>query len=420
MNKKIGQGDLVNKRKGKIGLMTASLLMLCYLAPTSILASLSEAFPDTSLQTIQMLTAVPNVFSVATSILISRVTPYVYKRHLILLAGISYPVAGLLIFFIHPNICVMIAFMCLMGIGSGVHVTCVPSLICDCYDEKESGTLMGLQAGFISAGAMFFSWLGGQLAKDHWEYCFLGYSFIIVFLLIEWCCLPKGKLDQKAAAQPGSAAGEALKTESGDRSDPENTGKAGLIPRAILYYTIIAFIYGIFSYVFHSNISLLVTLREFGSTVASSYVSILYNLAGLIMGCIAGILIRKVKEFSFALSFLIAAAGLFTCFFAGQYAVVCLGGILCGAGFNIMAPAGNFFAAQAAAGKSNQSFCIAFFNCGCSLGQFISPVVFGTLLPMVATESRFLVGAAALLVLTGAASCGAGVMRKRRFAGENH
>ena len=93
----------MNNLKGKIGLMAASLPMMSFLAPSSTLARVAESYPDASLQLVQMLTTVPNVISVIVSILLGFLTPYVYKKYLILISGLIYPVTGTLIFFFHPN-----------------------------------------------------------------------------------------------------------------------------------------------------------------------------------------------------------------------------------------------------------------------------------------------------------------------------
>lgn len=366
----------MNHRKGKIGLMAASLPMLCYLAPTSILAQVTEAFPDTSLQMIQMLTTVPNILCIISSILVSKFTPYMYKRHLILMSGLLYPLCGTVIFLFHPNVFVMVFFTALLGIGSGIRVTCIPALIYDCYNEKESGQLIGLQAGFISGGAMLFIWIGGQFARNDWEYCYLTYPLILAILILEFFLLPKGKLSQRKE-----------KTEQKER-----------IPNIILFYSAFVFLYGILIYTYNTNISLLVDVRSLGGTVEASYASICYNLAGMAAGCITGLIITKIKEHTFSIGLLAGSLGMLLCYIGSSFVLLCLGGALCGISFSTLVPAGNYFASVKST-DYNRTFCIALFNSGNNLGQFFSPVFFGSAMAAFSIEQRFWVAGVGLAIL---------------------
>lgn len=366
----------MNNLKGKIGLMAASLPMMSFLAPSSILARVAESYPDASLQLVQMLTTVPNVISVIVSILIGFLTPYVYKKYLILISGLIYPVTGTLIFFFHPNVMTMVVLTALMGIGSGIRITCIPALICDCYNEKESGQLIGMQAGFISGGAMLFIWIGGQLARNNWEYCYLGYLFIFILLIVELFCLPKGKLDRKKETHEQKAA----------------------IPKSILFFTVTTFAFCIFIYVFNSNVSLLVDMRSMGGTVETSYASMCYNLAGMVAGCITGFVITKVKEHIFSCGIFLGLMGSLLCFIAPNLGILCIGGILCGAAFAVVVPAGNYFASINSA-DYNRTFCISLFNAGSALGQFFSPLFFGATMGSAPIDLRFAAAASGLFVL---------------------
>lgn len=377
--------------KGKAGLMTASLMMMSFLAPTSILARIAEAFPETPLQIVQLLTVIPNVISVISSILAGKLTSRFYKRHLILISGLFCPAAGLFIFFFHPSVYIMVFFTALMGISCGIRITCVPALICDCYNEKESSRLIGMQAGFISAGAMLFIWIGGQLSKEHWEYCYLSYLLVLLLLIIEFFCLPKGRLDRKK--------------ENNKVKDP--------IPKSILFYTFIAFFFGIFIFTFNSNISMVIDIRQLGGTVEASYVSMLYNLAGAAAGCITGFVILKFREHTFTWGLLLGILGMTLCFLGIQFVPLCIGGILCGAAFSVVIPVGNYFASVNSS-DYNRAFCIAFFNAGSAMGQFASPLFFGSVLGMLSIEQRFLGSAAGLTILILVTIAGIGYIHKKQ------
>ena len=192
------QGDSGRKHiTGKIGLMASSVPMMSFLAPTAVLADIAEAFPDSSLQTVQIITSMPSLLGVLSSLLVGKLTPRFYKRHLILAATLFYLAGGLLPCVLHQALWQILFGAGLLGIGLGIMLTCVASLICDSYDERESGVLIGLQAAFISGGGMVFTWLGGQLGKNNWEHAFFAYVLAAVILVIDLFWLPLGKLENK-------------------------------------------------------------------------------------------------------------------------------------------------------------------------------------------------------------------------------
>ena len=98
----------MRKFAGKIGLMTASLSMMSYTAIASVIAQIAEHFSDTPTQIVQLLTSVPGIVSVCISVAVGFITPYVYKKYLLLIAAIIYPVVGAILYFYHPNITTML------------------------------------------------------------------------------------------------------------------------------------------------------------------------------------------------------------------------------------------------------------------------------------------------------------------------
>lgn len=365
----------MKEMRGKIGLMAASFLMMSFLVPNSVLARIAEDFSDVPLQTVQMITTMPSLIGIVTALLVGKVTPYVYKRYLIIGGTLFYLVGGLFPYFFHQKVGLILLGAGFLGIGLGIMLTCVASLICDCYDEKESSALMGIQAAFISGGGMVFIWLGGLLGKEHWEQSFLAYLLVIVVLVIEIICLPKGKLEIKKSGQ-----------------------ETGRIPGNVWFYAILGFLVYVFINVYNSNVSMLVEQRSFGGPVEASYASMCYTFAGMIAGCFTGMIISRIKERVFIMSVLLALAGLLLSFLGGKLWLLCLGGMLCGAAFSTFTPAGNFYAAQSG-GEQSRSICIAIFSSVSNFGQAVSPVLVGLLMRPLTIEQRFLGAAAAFVVI---------------------
>lgn len=370
----------MNHKKGKLGLMAASLPIMSYTACTSILASIAQAYPEAPLALVQMLTSIAGIVIVICSIGVGWFTPYFTKRSLILVTGLLYPLSGLIIYFYHPNVSVIAVFTALMGVASGVRATCVAALICDCYNKEESARLLGAQGGFISVGAMFFVWLASQLAKVHWERCYLVYTLIFFILIVEFFCLPKGKLDPKKEKSQNHIA----------------------IPAKIWYFTLIDFAGAFMVAVFISNISMLVELRHLGSTVQAGYSTTVYNFVGIFAGIITGRIITHIREWILPAGVVFGFLGMLSCYFGNHLIILCAGGALCGCYFSIVTPAANYFASVYAS-DYNRSLCIALVNAGTSMGLFLSPLIYGTLLKTLPTEIRipsaFLIAGIGFLVI---------------------
>lgn len=367
--------------KGKIGLMASSFSMMSFFVVNSVLANIAEAFPDTSVQTVQMITTMPNLIALVVALIVGRITPFFYKRHLIIVSKFFYLAGGLFSYFLHQNIICILIGAGIIGLGLGIMLTCVAALICDCYNEKESGILLGLQAALISGGGMVFIWLGGQLGKSHWENVFLAYLLIVVVLVVEIICLPKGKLDVKESNKNGN--GEHQKER---------------VAASVWFYALVGFLFFVFLTIFNTGISMFVNSRGFGGPEEASYASMCYTFTGLVMGCISGLLIAKLKEYTFVLCSAMSLIGMMLVFISGNLGILFIGGAFCGGAFAVFNPSGNYFAAQNA-GAHNRSICIAIYSSVSSLGQALSPIIIGFLFGALSVEQWFLGAAVAFAVI---------------------
>jgi len=374
----------MRKIKEKTGLMASSFLMMSFLVPNSVLAEIAADFPEVPLQTVQMITTMPSLVSIVLALAVGKITAYVYKRTLILISTFFYLAGGLLPYFFHRHIGWILAGAAVLGIGLGIMMTCVAALICDCCSEKESSRLLGIQAAFISGGGLVFIWLGGQLGKTRWENAFLAYILVIAVIIIDFICLPKGKLDRRSGY----------------------CGRREKIPGRVWFYALSGFVLYVFVIVYNTNISVLVNIRGLGGPVEASWASMCYTFAGMIAGCMTGFLISRFGQYIFLFSSILALAGMSIAYVGGSLWMLCLAGMFCGAAFSSFTPAGNFYAAESA-GKHNRSVCIAVFTSVSNLGQALSPVLVAWLMKPLSIEQRF-AGAAAAFVLVAAVTFAGG------------
>lgn len=353
--------------KQKIGLLTSSLLILCYLAPTPILAKMAETFSGYSSQMVQLTTTIPCLTGVVVALLMGKLTTFIYKRHLILFSGGCYLVGGIIPFFFHQRLEIILLAAAIMGIGLGIRLIGIASLICECFAEKERGVLLGLQATFICGGGVIFTWLGGQLGATDWHKTYLAYLLVIVVLIIEFICIPKGYLEKKQT---------------------EKIQKVH-IPKTIWFIAILGFIVYAFITVYNSNVAMLVDVRGLGNAAQAGLAATSYTLAGAVAGAFTGILTKKMHEYVFIFISGLAIIGMLLCFFSTTLPILCIGGMFCGASFSVFTAASNFFATLNA-GEQNNSICLSMFSALANLGQAVSPLLIGFVLGFASTEQKFL------------------------------
>ncbi|MDL2293000.1 MFS transporter [Ruminococcaceae bacterium OttesenSCG-928-D13] len=370
--------------KAKIGLMTVSLIMMSYMAPTAVLADIAQAFPAADPTLVQMIISMPSLLSIVVGLVVGRLTRWVYKRHLLLLAVLIMLIGGPLPFFASNSLGIILFSTALLGLGLGILGTCVPGLICDCFEGQERSFLIGIQAAFISGGSTVFTLLGGQLGRLGWRYCFLVYYLAVPMLAVAFFTLPKGRLEKPEPRPPG-------------------TKRAGWLTKPLVYFALVGFLFNVFVMVFSSNIAMLVEGRALGGANESSIVAMLFTLVGIPVGCLVHLVIRKFGKLVLPLTAVLGCVGMLLCLAGGQLWVLWLGAVFCGAAMQQFVPSGNLFSAEAAS-PENRSLSIATFQSFSNLGVAASPLIMGTLIPGPDVSMRFLVAAAGFALLSAVAA----------------
>jgi len=362
---------VTNPTKAKIGLMAASFIMIAYMAPTAMIAQMAESFPEHPLSLVQMIATIPGLTGLVVAILNSWLTRKFYKRHLIIASAVIHLASGIPPIFFHDNLYFLLACACVMGIGFGLQLTNIASLITECFDQDQSRFLMGLQATVICGGAMIFNFLAGFLGKEEWHRSYIAFVLIVVVLILELLYLPKGNLEAKRSE--GLAEGEKSKAK---------------IPGVVWFIGVLGFVVYVFIAVYNSNVSVMVELRNFGSTQESSYAAALYMGAGAIAGIFAGPLIKKMHLRIYVLLMLLMALGFIVSFFSSNLVLLCIGGMLAGGAYAMFNATSNFFAADLSGGR-NTSMCLSVFSSLANLGMAISPIIISFIMMPLSIEGRF-------------------------------
>ena len=234
-----------------VGVFCAAAVMSSVFVPVSVLAMVSEEFPEVPISLVQMLVALPSLIAIISNFIIAKLATRFYKRYTILACSAVCMVAGMVPFFFHGNFYVLLAVSVCVGLGMGGIQNGVIALIADSFEGGMKATVMGMLSLAIGLGALVFRSVSAALATSGWNYAYLSYLILVPLFLLEVLCLPKGKLEAKAEKSERAA-----------------------IPNLVVWIAVFGFAVYLCYQMFDANVSLLVSERSLGGTteigVASS------------------------------------------------------------------------------------------------------------------------------------------------------
>lgn len=283
------------------------------------------------------------------------------RKRLLISALIVYAIAGVAGFFI-SNLYVLLASRAILGVAVAGAMTAATTLIGDYFSGNERNQFMGIQAGFMSLGAVVFLNLGGVLADWNWRGPFLIYGFALLILPMAVAYLFEPAIDKGKQHSPGD----------------------GATNQTIWFVYFIGMIGMIFFYMIPVQIPFLLSANP---SVSNAWIGMAISIA-TVTGSISGLAFGKVKsKFSFVqiyvFIFLMMALGYLVISSSSNYWIVVIGLGIVGLGSGLLVPASSIClittSPEATRGRAIGGLTAAIF-----LGQFLSPIVVN---PIVAATS---------------------------------
>ena len=96
---------------------------------SSVLAAITEVFPDASKTLVQMILTIPSLISIPMGLLAGVLGSYVYKKYLVLFSLLMELIGGLLPLFIHGSIYSLVISSALIGIGQGLLINVASAVV---------------------------------------------------------------------------------------------------------------------------------------------------------------------------------------------------------------------------------------------------------------------------------------------------
>lgn len=326
---------------------------------SSILAVLSETYPEVPTAVIQLILTVPPAMSVPGSIVAGLLSAYIRKKCIAEFALVVIFAGGMIpVMFHEPSIHLM--FLCggLIGIGQGLLHPMANTFICELWpDEGSRSKALGFKQAFGYIGSSAVALVVGYLALGYWGNGFLIYLAVIPVLVLAHITIPRGELEKKLVDKKHHAAGL----------------KSLLKPRMI-YLCAVFFVGGICLFGFHANIAMLVSERGLGATVDVAKVTSTVSIVSLVLSILYGKVSTKLGRYTLIAAFVFAAFGILVISFAPNLPLMLLGGVLFGLGAATQ-EISTIYYASLVADKRQTTLALSLVVACAMAGVSISPVV---------------------------------------------
>ena len=165
--------------KKAITVLAPSFVLTSILAIASGLSAFAAAFPELSLATVQMLTALPSLIGMPIILLSGALCSCFSKKEIVTASVSLMIVGGLGPLLFHNAFYQLVVFSVLFGIGFGGISPLTTALIREHFSADQQQTMLGYQSAVIGIGGALFSFLGGKLASDCWWHAYFAYLLLL-------------------------------------------------------------------------------------------------------------------------------------------------------------------------------------------------------------------------------------------------
>ena len=345
----------MDKRKIKVAILSMSSLLMISMTASAVLADIQRYFVGVDPSLISMVLTIPSLMGLVFAFASGPLSLHLPKKSLVifgLVCGLTGGMVALL--FGSLSIYVLLGCSLLLGVAQGINSTMSMALIADYFVAEESGALMGLQSAFVNGGSMVLLFSSGMLAGVSWQLSYLVYLVFIPVIVIVMKNLPND--------HPQTA-------------DQERPAEKSAKLNARVYFTaLIMFLFGVFLFVFQTNVAMYVAAKGFGDASTSGLINTSMSAAGMLTGVLFGRMQRVLRQLIIPVSLVVGSLGMLSIFVIGNLPALFIGAMCCGFCLATINPAGTFVAANAVH-ASISSLAIAVVTASCSVGIFVSPLL---------------------------------------------
>lgn len=345
------------KTRAKIGILIMGVLAMSQLAIATAIQPITQAFPNVSIATVQMLGSLPSIGGIIAALLITPLSVHISNKWLAEFGVIMVCLGGLMPLALHTNIYFLLFCAALLGIGQSFITTMIPTLLSEYFNDDEKQGLLGINQGMSSLGALFLSGLSGILISHGWVNVYYLYLLAVIVLIISIWLVPNDH-----------PAGQIPKQET-------NKPSSAKLPTKVYVIAFSSFLVTLVYTAFANNIGIYIANEKIGSSAITGLVIAMGTVGGLIAGLGAGKLFKVLKTRILSVAALLIGIAFIVIFFVHNEPILFISSFFAGASMSM-------YMARAAFLMTNEPSpvliprAMAWFTFGNSLGGLISPLFF--------------------------------------------
>lgn len=235
----------------------------------SAIAAIAKSFPDVPISTIQLLSTLPGLGSLIITLIAGQMAMHISKKYLVLLGIALITIGGLIPAFWNQSIYGLLICSIVLGMGVGFISTLNPMLLSQYFDGEERSTMMGVNTGVTSLGAMLLTAIGGYLGGENWRHLYFVFGFGIVIFLLVLIFLPNDQVNAVNQTQTTKTSTLQLFKELNSYV-------------YIVYF--IVFLLGIAFTAYMANLSIVVAQKGIGGTTLTGFINAVGTIGGIATG----------------------------------------------------------------------------------------------------------------------------------------
>ncbi len=368
-----------SKKMLAVVIIYMSLYQMGMVGLSPVINDVSVAFPNASALAAQMASTFPALMMVVAALFTGGLTQAIGRKWTTLAGAILVLVAGVGGTFLSLSLPLLFCWAGLLGLGVGLFVPVVNSLVVDNYDGDERGLVAGWQATAVNIGGVILSLLAGILAAIRWNNAFLVFWGAVGGLVLGLLYLPNDKTKQKKET----------------KATPTDKQRKNRIAPYVWVCATITFLFAVIYFAFSTNASLLLAERGINSTTISGLSVACFMLGGAVSGMTFNTLERKLGTRMPTVAFLMLTVSYLAIFLINNLVVLCVaaaigGGSLCLVFPHFLISLGDYVSPETLVFSTSLIISV-----GPNLGSFVSPLILTNVAALFGSSVslRFLLGA---------------------------
>jgi MFS family permease len=371
-----------NRNVLKIGILSMALLTIPQSTLNPALPAIQAAFPNVAPNIIQLLSTIPSLCCVIFSPIYGKLTDFVSRRKIFLVAIILLLTGGILPAFV-SNFTHFLILRFVMGAGIGILTPAAADLIVHFFDGSTRQTMMGWNQTAASVGGVIFQLIGGFLAGINWRYACIATALCAVFYLVAFIILPE--LEPKAKTS---------ETDQGAKVKFRMPGRTWVFSIWYLFYAM-------FTFAFVTTTAMMAVGENIATSADIGFTMSLLTISVSIVALFFGLAAKIFKRYVIAAGMLVNAIAALVAFTGRSLILIDLAMVLCGVGLALVVP-GVLTRVTSIVAPAAATMALSIFYATSGLGQFIQPLVFARIqkqLGITDFRQAFVISLAGLIVL---------------------